>query len=390
MKSLKTIGIILFLLLSMLAEKNIAQPQKDVEIGKTIKLSSNILTEERDIFIYLPNNYNNSTNEYPVLYLLDAETHFNYTAGVVQFLAGNNRMPETIVIGIPNTKRNRDFTPTQVENIPGSGGADNFLKFLKEELFPYVEKNYRTQPYRILAGHSLCGMFTFYTLFTQPGLFNSYIALSPWVIFNNNYLVDYAAVNLPKFSSLNKFIYFTAGSLEQQDLLTTMEKFNEILKTKAPKDLIWKYKLLENEDHGSLVLLTLYDGLKLIFADWNLSNDVAIKGLDAILDHYKKLSNKYGYKIFPSEINLNAIGYYFLQRQDYEQAIKVFKKNVELYSASANVYDSLGEAFEKSNQPELAKENYEKAYIAAKAVSHQNTQIYKTNFERLQQQLDKK
>jgi uncharacterized protein len=382
MKSFIISTIISVIFVTFITNKSLTQSQDNIVIGKSFKIYSKVLNEDRNIFINLPENYNTSKNRYAVIYLLDGETHFNYTAGVVQFLAGNNRMPEAIVIGIPNTNRNRDFTLVKVDNVPFSGGGDNFLKFMKEELIPYVDNNFRTHPYRILIGHSLCGMFCFYTLFTETDLFNAYIALSPWLIWNNNYMLDFVGSKIGKLSSLNKYLYFTAGSLEQQELLDDMVKMDEIFKAKAPKDFTWKYKLMEEDDHGSLVLPTIHDGLRELFSDWYLPNSVAFQGLNSFLNHYDNITKKFGFEVQPSEAAMNNLGYYFLQRQNMEEAIAFFKKNVELFPESANVYDSLGEAYEKSNQINLAVENYEIAYKYAKAINHPNLQIYKTNFER--------
>jgi len=122
----------------------------------------------------------------------------------------------------------------------------------------------------------------------------------------------------------------------------------------------------------------------MIYKDWNLSDTELKKGLDVILKHYSNLTTKYGYAILPPENILNAVGYYFLGQQSFDEAIAILSKNVSLYPQSANVYDSLGETYEKSGQQLLANQNYEKAYLIAKEIKHPNLQIYKQNFERTQ------
>jgi predicted alpha/beta superfamily hydrolase len=122
-----------------------------------------------------------------VLYLLDGESNFEFTAAIIHFLAENERIPGMIVVGIDSgdrSQRTHDLTaPSQVEIerrfSPGNGGADVFLAFIDSELVPYVEKNYRTRPYRILVGHSFGGLFAIHTLATRPMLFNAYIAIDP-------------------------------------------------------------------------------------------------------------------------------------------------------------------------------------------------------------------
>jgi len=384
MNFFKSIPLLLSLLL-VLSSNPIISQSDEIVIGNNFKLNSKILNEERNIQVYLPDSYNVSQTKYPVVYLMDGEGHFTYTAGLLQFFARNAIAPEMILIGIPNTFRNRDFTPVVDSKVAGSGGADNFLRVIKEELMPVVEEKYRTLPYRIMIGHSLTAMYCFYTMLREPDLFNSFIAVSPWVIYNNNFLVDFINEELPDHSSLKKEIYFTAGSLEQQNLLTTLEKFNEILKEKAPEDLTWNYKLMQSENHNSQFLLAVYDGLNKIFSGWTLPNDVAIQGLKSVLDHYKKLTDKFGFDVIPQEFALNNLGYYFLQRKNYDEAIEFFKKNVNLYPESANVYDSLGEAYETSSNNEMALKNYEKAFTIAKATNHFNLPIYQKNYERVKE-----
>lgn len=373
----------LLILFAALCNNLFSQPTDNkIIIGERTSIASNILFEERNLFIHLPESYNSSQKKYPVLYLLDAEVHFKYTVGIIQFLVRNNKMPETIVVGIPNTYRNRDFFPEKVFNITGSGGANNFLEFLKEELFPHIDKNYRTQPYRTLVGHSLCGMFCFYSLLSQPDLFNSYIAISPAVMADESYIVSYIQSNFSKYPSLNKSIYFTAGSEEPEEFLQMIDVFRDILRKYAPDDLVWDYKLMEDEDHGSQVFIAIYDGLLMFYKGWKLTDDVAKNGLKDIMRHFETLSEKYGYKIEPSENALNTAGYYFLGEKAYEKAIEIFEKNVALYPLSANVYDSLGEAFELSGQTELASKNYEQAYLRGKELNSPNLYLFKQNLDR--------
>jgi len=378
-------GYSFLLILSFFIFQGVITPQEkeNITIGNSIKINSKILNEERNIFVSVPAGYDLAKNSYPVLYLLDGETHFQYTAGVVKFLAAAGRIPEMIVVGIPNTKRNRDFTAVETKGIPEAGGADNFIKFLKNELIPKINSEYRTHNYKILAGHSLCGMFCIYSLIKEPELFDSYIALSPWVIASEKHIMKLAKTDFPPMNNLKKKFYFTAGSLEGNDLLTTIDEFRLLLKEKSPSGFNWKYNLMMDEDHESLVLMTIHDGLRFIFDKWLLTTAEVNAGINGINEHYKRISEEYGYEIKPTEGLLNQAGYTFLQNKIYDEAIAIFKKNIELYPESANVYDSCGEAYEISGQLETAKGYYAKAYDIAKAKNDRNLEIFKNNFERM-------
>ena len=143
-----------------------------------------MLGEDRVILVRTPAGYEANKASYPVLYMTDGDAHMAHTASTIEFLARNGRISEMIVVGIPNTDRTRDLTPTkatgpEATDMPTAGGADTFLKFIETELFPEIEKRYRVQPYRILAGHSFGGLFTIHAMIARPELFHSYIAVSP-------------------------------------------------------------------------------------------------------------------------------------------------------------------------------------------------------------------
>jgi len=185
------LGMVVLLLFLLIPVQQHAQINEgNIEIGKIIKINSKILNEDRTIFISLPTGYEQSNEKYPVIYILDGRANFAFSATIVDFLSRNQRMPRTIVVAIPNTDRDRDFTPSHIITSKTSGGADKFLDFMKEELMPYIDNNYRTESYRTLFGHSLCGMFSIYNLFERPEMFNSFIAVSPYLMYDNNYVVN--------------------------------------------------------------------------------------------------------------------------------------------------------------------------------------------------------
>ena len=154
----------------------------------TLRLKSEVLGEERIILVRTPSGYEAGNQRYPVLYMTDGDAHIGHTGATIEFLSRNGRMSELIVVGITNTDRTRDLSPTHVKTaavagvqFPTSGGADKFLKFIESELIPDIEKRYRVQPYRILAGHSLGGLFVVHAMLSRPELFNSYIRCEPGI-----------------------------------------------------------------------------------------------------------------------------------------------------------------------------------------------------------------
>ena len=239
-------------------------------IGKTAQIKSQVLGEERSLLIYLPETYETSQDKYPVLYHLYVDnTIFHYSTGIVRLLADQKLIPPMIVVALStNRKGARDLTPTQTpEYGPTSGGANNFIKFFKEELIPYIDKNYRTRPYRVIWSHSIAGTFSIYALLSTPEVFNAYLVSSPWFTYDgeSKFLLQNAEKFLKKRTTQENFLFITVGN--EPELLPSIEGFNHILKNTAPKGLKWEYRPLKNEDHNSMMSRCLQEGLRVLYSN---------------------------------------------------------------------------------------------------------------------------
>jgi predicted alpha/beta superfamily hydrolase len=159
-----------------------------ITIGHIDSLKSDILGETRNIWVYLPQNYQEG-QKYPVLYLLDGDGHFHSVTGLIKQLSTNGTfvLPEMIVIAIPNTNRSRDLIPTKVDVDYhtgnklqyDSGGGSAFLDFIEHELIPYIDRTYPTTSFRTYVGHSFGGLSVIHALTTRSHLFNNYVAIDP-------------------------------------------------------------------------------------------------------------------------------------------------------------------------------------------------------------------
>ncbi len=365
--------------------------------AKRFALKSEVLGEERAIIVRTPPGYENSGQRYPVLYLTDGDAHIGHTSATIEYLSRAGRMPELIVVGITNTDRTRDLTPTNASlwradgteaKLPTSGGADKFLKFIETELIPKIESNYRTQPYRVFAGHSFGGLFALHTFLTRPELFNAYIAVSPTMDWDNHLLSRKAEEFFKDRKELNKTLYLTLAN-EGGATRADFERFKSILAKNKPKGFEWGAMLMDDEDHGSVVMPSHYHGFRKVFEGWQITADIARGGAPSIEEHYKKLSARFGFSVLPPEALMNQVGYQLSGAGKMDEAIAVFKSNVERYPNSANVYDSLAEAYEKLGKLDLARPNYEKAAELGARNNDPNLQVYKTNFERVDGMLKK-
>jgi tetratricopeptide (TPR) repeat protein len=290
-----------------------------------------------------------------------------------------------IIVGILNVARTRDLTPTHVEDRETSGGGDNFLEFIEKELVPYVDERYRTQPYRVLFGHSLGGLFSVYTLFSEPDLFGGYVAVSPNLQYDDGYVINKAEKILAEQEEFENSLYISLG--DEPDYVEALDRFTALLKDVDDSGLRWEYAALEGDDHMSTPLKGLYQGLEMIFMQWRYPGDLSEADVPSLQVHYQKLSDEFGYRIPIPEGLLNQLGYLLLSRERYDDAIAAFKLNIENYPGSANVYDSLGEGYETMNEFSLAKMNYEKAFERGQEISDPNTNIYKQHLENLIERL---
>jgi predicted alpha/beta superfamily hydrolase len=191
------------------------QNVKTNDTTKKVTISSATVGDTFEIYISLPKGYDSNPGlNYDVVYLLDGDNYFNETQKMIYDYVKDNVMKPVILIGIGNFgKRERDYTPTPDKDWEGSGGCDKFCNFLKTELIPYIDSNYRTIPNpenRCLIGHSLGGLCTYYALFLYNDTFGKFLAASPslwWdeeIIFR--YEQDYAASN----ASLPAILYTSA------------------------------------------------------------------------------------------------------------------------------------------------------------------------------------
>jgi len=380
-----------FAFLLMLAVAASAQPATGT-VTKLV-LKSTVLGEDRVVLVRTPAGYETNKLKYPVLYMTDGDAHMGHTASTIEFLTQNGRIPDLIVVGVTNTDRTRDLTPAKSTDktpegelrFPTSGGADNFLKFFETELIPEIEERYRVQPYRILAGHSLGGLFAIHAMITKPGLFNSFIAVSPSLQWENSEALKRVTDFLKNQKEMKVSLFVSIGN-EPGAIGADFDRFKEVLSKTNIKGFEWQAERMADEDHGSVVLRSHYFGLRKVYDDWQAPRDLksgavlgGLKGADA---HYAKLSEKFGYQIPVPEQLINQMGYQFLFDGKPEEAIAVFKANVERYPASANVYDSLAEAYERGGRIDLAEPLYDKARTLGQQNNDPNAAIYKTNYER--------
>ncbi|MCB0457304.1 MAG: alpha/beta hydrolase-fold protein [Flavobacteriaceae bacterium] len=260
----------LFILLFVTFQVSISQEKKPFSIGETLSFYSEILQEDRVLNIYLPNGYENSSKQYPVIYLLDGSTDedFIHIAGLVQFgsFSWINMIPETIVVGIANVDRKKDFTyPSTdkgyVKKYPMTGHSENFIQFLEVEVQPYIEKSYNVTEEKTLIGQSLGGLLATEILFKKPDIFNNYIIVSPSLWYDYESLLKMT----PKDYTSEKKIFIAVG--EEGEIMKRIanELYLKLKKINNHHTQLY-FNFLEEQDHGNVLHLAVYEAFEKMFS----------------------------------------------------------------------------------------------------------------------------
>jgi predicted alpha/beta superfamily hydrolase len=307
--------------------------------GKIVnyKFNSESFGNERKLKIFLPIEYELEPNmKFPVIYLLDAqnESLFNLTKSTIDYLIGSYELQPSILVGIISEDREFEFL-SENENEETSnrykkvGGSINLMNSLKNEVFPYIDKNYRVKPSRIGIGHSLGGTFLTETLINNPTLFNGLILISPNYAYDNEQIIQYIDKISTNIKSNDNYVYSISGSIGalENEFNPVTKKIDSLFKLKKLKSTQWSYREINNYNHGTILL----------------------EGIQKGLIHY---SNNFDL----SKINNN--GYEQLSVNNYEKAFEIFQRGIDLFPNDSNIYDSFAEAKEKSGNLKEAKKLY--------------------------------
>jgi predicted alpha/beta superfamily hydrolase len=366
---------LLTFILIALFQTGSAQNNNKITIGTTDTIHSNILQENRKLLIYMPSGASSnpkSSVRYPVVYLLDGEAFFHSFTGMDEYLSSTGKMPEMIVVGIVNTDRIKDLTPTHSvywsdgekdeKALHTSGGGEKFISFVQNEVIPHIEITYPTAPYRMLVGHSLGGLTVVNALINHSSLFNSYVAIDPSVWWDNRTLMNKADHVLAQANYTGRSLFYASANTmnKNMDTLRIMKdtananvhvrdnlQFRTLLQKTKATHLAWQWKYYPEDNHPSVPLIASYDALRFLFKNYELPKEMNDPSLTAeyIKIHYQNVSKLMGYEVKPSERTINLLGYGCLSNKQYNQAYSFFKMNTDNYPQSFNVYDSIGDYY---------------------------------------------
>lgn len=240
------------------------------------RLTSAALGEVREYAVHVPASYaREPRRRYPVVYVLDGPPLDAHTFDAAAANAKDGRSPELIVVGIPNMQRGgraRDFLPpelrfTRRDGTPFTGGADRFLRFLRDELVPRIERTYRTAAPRLLVGHSLGAIFVCYSLVAAPSFFDARFAHSPAIWRDEDRVVGAVDAWLSRTRGSTQYLYVSVGANEGPQLSSGYHALRAVLAAKAAAaGLRWDARVTPGAAHETNVALATPHALRAYFS----------------------------------------------------------------------------------------------------------------------------
>ncbi|MDX1536517.1 alpha/beta hydrolase-fold protein [Arsukibacterium sp.] len=385
--------IVTFLGLSLIASAVFAQ-QASVSNNEyrtvTDTLYSDVLSENRTITVQLPKSYNASPDKhYPVIYRLDGKSNIPLVSAVLERLQKTNAAPEVIIVAIENTDRLRDFYPTVNQEPQGpvgiGGGAPKFLKFIENELIPFVDKKYRTHDFKVIAGASAAGVFVLYALQTNPELFHAHLAYSAAVWWNYGASAKSTKAFMSETKKLDTYLYMNIG--EESGVMR--ERYNDLqsfISANRPEGLTLINDEFDNVPHGLTSAAGIFNAYQNLFLPLRMPLRDYTGDTSSIADYYQRLSAQYGEQTVPPEWMVRELAYHFVNIGNFEQAIKLFKYDILLYPEKPDAYNGLAYGYEQSEKYEASLAEVNKA-IALSGKDDDGYDVYLARKQRLLKRL---
>jgi tetratricopeptide (TPR) repeat protein len=332
----------LLVTLSLLVAFVPAFPQNDGDdlvIGKYRKLHSSVTNEDRILSVWLPRSYEETTLSYPVVCVLYGQNTTAYlmpTITACDMLSAGGAVPEMIVVGLANAERYRDYSSIS------DGYIENTVKFFSDELFPYIDRNYRTTDFRIVIGPQAGAVFSFYTLIKHPDLFDAYILENPFVGQNRELLYNMVSEYFNKDIALDKFLFIKEEKGQDPANIKTASQFAELMKSKAPAGFRFHFDL--EEPSGYFVPpVPAKEGLLRLFEAYKFPDTLKVEKLDDIKRFYQDAGRKYGSDFPPPEHVLTIESDKFLSASKYDEESAVLEYMLSVYPRSLNALMRMGD-----------------------------------------------
>jgi uncharacterized protein len=353
----------------------LALPEDGPQRRFSLEFRSEILGETRELRIQLPKSYlENRDRTYPVFYVSDADWNFALVASTLDYLSFWGRIPEFIIVGEMNTHRNRDFVPAPDQAFPKSGGGDLYLKHIEQEWIPFVEQNFRASGRRVLFGHSFGGVLALNQLFSNPDLFDAYIALGSSVWISDGVMFKRAEAAFQSNRSFDKFLYLSVGEGDGGMTVPDGDKFSALLEKQAPPSLEWSYEIFPEENHFTNVPISLHHALAKLFPFWAFDQQLIAaakaEGSRGVSKWFAEKETDLGWRFTPQSMELSLAAYALANEGIWEGANAIFDTLERRYPERPEILAVRASALKAGGRTADAREKISEAIALGERVNH--------------------
>jgi len=362
---------------------------------ESLKVKSKYFKEPVEYNVTLPQGYSEKKyqeKKYFILFDLHPRSQ-PYLSGIHDWLSHNGEWPWFETIVITPSKYNPEFAEL-FELMVKEPENQTMLDYFEQDLFPSIAQKYRTNGFKIYSGFMSNGAIGLYSLLNRPALFNAYIITSPTLAEN---FIDINSDAEVKLSNLNKvdnklrFLYLSTGNHQYEKAsLPSFNLFEQALKKFGPQTLDWQVNINNENNYMSRPVVSVINAIEALFDDIHTDlkpdSQTSQKGVEAIIEHYKVLSeNKYGFAV-SAEGSLKMLAQSYIDNNP-QKALTIYRKIAELYSESAYAISALATAYAKTGDLEQAVSYQIQAVEKSKSMIEWHQNKHKRILKDFQQKL---
>ena len=351
--------------------------QNKVDFDYTIP--STAFGKDRKFYVHVHEDYYRDTMDaFGVVYVLDAQAaaFYNNAKSIIDYLVWSYQIMPLIVVGIHSDNRGSEFIPLNkslAKDDPDNWGeAHKLTEHIEKEIFPVIEKDFRTNGFRAIIGHSRGGAFVANTIFGEnKDLFNAYIAISPGMNYLDNQILDDAAKAISSETEFNKFYFCTYGSVGtlEKNFKPQVDFLDSLFKVHSNQSIVWEKMELLGKTHWTVVAPSVEAGItsmnrayqvdQHLFEQFAANKDKSIR--QQVEEFYATQQEKLKYTYPLRSFKLRYYGNQFTGMGLYPQALELYDLSLEKDKHDVRTYMNKAWAYRKQKDKTNAKKTYEQA-----------------------------